>query len=185
MLKQRVISGVVGITVLLTAIYLGGLYWQALFLLIGIIGLYEYYQMMNKRGFTVFVFPGILLFLALFFSPSISAYLPALIWLVVVMAIINLLWKYSLSSVNDLAFSLLGAFYIGFLLSFTTRMVSADHAFMLMLTAFVLTWSSDIGSYAFGVTWGKNKMTPHLSPNKTWEGSIGGILLAILAAVIF
>jgi len=185
MFKLRIISGIIGVAVLLAVIYAGGVYWKTFFVFLGIIGLYEYYGMMRNRSFKVLVIPGFLLLFLLLFSPFISGYLFVFSWIIALLIVINLVIKYPGVTVNDLSLSMLGAVYIGFLLSYAVRMADVSNAFMVMFLALILTWSSDIGGYAFGVTWGKNKLTPDLSPNKTWEGSIGGIFLSAIASGVF
>lgn len=53
-----------------------------------------------------------------------------------------------------------------------------EHGFDLLVWVFIVTWATDIGGYAFGKTWGRNKLAPTISPNKTWEGLIGGMIAA-------
>ncbi len=55
-----------------------------------------------------------------------------------------------------------------------------SHGLALLIWAFVVTWSTDIGAYAAGRRWGKRKLAPAISPNKTVEGLCGGIAAATL-----
>lgn len=55
-----------------------------------------------------------------------------------------------------------------------------SHGLALLIWAFVVTWSTDIGAYAAGRRWGKHKLAPTISPNKTVEGLCGGIAAATL-----
>ncbi|HEY0354855.1 MAG TPA: phosphatidate cytidylyltransferase, partial [Flavisolibacter sp.] len=50
-----------------------------------------------------------------------------------------------------------------------------------VLGYFIILWSGDSGAFMFGKLMGKHKLFPRISPNKTWEGSIGGLILALLA----
>ena len=50
---------------------------------------------------------------------------------------------------------------------------------LLMVYLLVLVWATDIGAYMFGKLWGKHRLIPQVSPGKTWEGSLGGLLLAL------
>ena len=54
----------------------------------------------------------------------------------------------------------------------------------LVLSVFIYLWASDTGAYCFGSMLGKHKLFPRISPNKTWEGSIGGGITAIIASQI-
>jgi len=54
------------------------------------------------------------------------------------------------------------------------------HGFMLLVWVFIVTWSTDIGAYFAGRSFGKRKLAPTISPNKTVEGLLGGIAAAAL-----
>jgi phosphatidate cytidylyltransferase len=56
--------------------------------------------------------------------------------------------------------------------------------FLFILTVFILTWTSDTGAFFIGKRFGKNKLSPSISPNKTVEGAIGGIFFSAVAAII-
>lgn len=57
--------------------------------------------------------------------------------------------------------------------------------FLLVLLLFVLIWVTDSGAYYTGRSLGRTKFAPETSPNKTWEGTLGGLAMAVLTAVLF
>jgi len=69
----------------------------------------------------------------------------------------------------------------------TAIWIRAGHefGFYLLLYVFVAIWSCDIGAYAFGKVVGGPKMAPHLSPNKTWAGMVGGALSAVIMVTAY
>lgn len=54
----------------------------------------------------------------------------------------------------------------------------------LLLLMFVVIWGADVGAYVFGKTLGKHKLAPVVSPNKTWEGAIGGLVTATVLSTL-
>ena len=54
-----------------------------------------------------------------------------------------------------------------------------------MLFALFIVWATDIGAYLFGRRFGRHKLMPDVSPNKTIEGALGGILSAVVVAALF
>lgn len=88
---------------------------------------------------------------------------------------------------TNLAFIVLGMFYIGApfaLLDFIAFEGDEFHA-GIVFGLLMMTWMNDTGAYLVGSRIGKTKLLPRISPNKTWEGSIGGIVVTLLTGVMF
>ena len=85
----------------------------------------------------------------------------------------------------DLALVFAAGVVIPFLLSALVRLGLREPKAPYLLLPFVITWLSDSGAFFVGRSRGKTKLTPALSPNKTVEGSVGGFVCAILAAILY
>lgn len=95
-----------------------------------------------------------------------------------------------------MAGTLFGILYGGFLLHFMLRLAFTWHTGnglgpveptgrILLLYLVLVVKSSDVGAYFTGRFLGRHKMAPVLSPNKTWEGCVGGVLFSLLVSVVF
>lgn len=86
---------------------------------------------------------------------------------------------------NQISYLLGGAIYIGgsFALMTSTRFLT--DGFLLTLFVIAVTWASDTGAYFVGKRWGKRKLWPAISPNKTIEGSVAAMVCAVLAGFVF
>ena len=88
--------------------------------------------------------------------------------------------------------SLMGQLYIAVPLALTIRLTLVVDPFssmtqyngLLLLAIFIFIWVNDTGAYLVGSRWGKRRLAPNISPKKSVEGSIGGLLLVLLSAVI-
>ncbi len=88
--------------------------------------------------------------------------------------------------------TLVGLLYIPFMLHFFMRILldgelhGFSHATTLFLAIWVLAVAkfNDVGALLTGLMFGKNKMAPNMSPGKTWEGAVGGVLTSVLIAVL-
>ena len=185
MLKTRIITAVIGVPLLLAILYLGGLAWSALFVLLAVVALYEYLAMMQQNGQSPQYLPAFMLLFLLLFQTQTGPCFTPLLMAVIMLIVLEGVFFYPQFNLADTAQSFLGAFYIGFLLHFALLIQDLPKPFLTILLIFLVTWGSDIGGYVFGRLWGKRKMTPLLSPNKTWAGAMGGVLMATLAAVGF
>jgi|AntRauTorckE6833_2_1112554.scaffolds.fasta_scaffold49112_1 phosphatidate cytidylyltransferase len=87
--------------------------------------------------------------------------------------------------VNTLAATMLVGVWLALLASYASRLVVREDGALVVLATIGAVILTDIGGYAFGVPFGKHKIVPSISPGKSWEGLIGGLLVAtILAAVV-
>ena len=86
--------------------------------------------------------------------------------------------------VRDVFSGLFTLVYVAFLASFTVLLVAAEDGQWWVFALVLVVVSVDVGAYAAGVTLGKHKMTPRISPNKTWEGFAGAAVVAVAAGII-
>lgn len=191
MLKARLLTALVGIPLLLVLAYLGGIYWILFIMALAGIGLSEFYAMASAGGYNPVSVLGYLLTISwLTLSASIPAVRPEHIQIlfVVFLALTGmvLIGYYPHRKVVDLAITWFGALYLGILLSYAIlidRQFSGS--FHILLLVFLLAWASDTGGYFAGRSLGRRKLAPGLSPNKTWEGAIGGLILAMAVALVY
>jgi phosphatidate cytidylyltransferase len=94
------------------------------------------------------------------------------------------------SPINDWVHTLFPVIYIALpfaltsLLAFDAQGPDSGYSPVIPLTLFVFLWCNDVGAYCTGCTIGKHKLFERISPKKTWEGSIGGAVLTMVAAFL-
>lgn len=182
-MKQRVITAVIALIIFLPLLYLGGIPFDILATLMGIVAMSEFLIMKKKLLVSFEAIVSFLLMLSIllpvfwagFWTQDTlggSFYLLALVMLVYTVISKNRF------SFDDAGVLLLGGLYAG--LGFRFMMLARAESLWMMLYALLIVWVTDSGAYLIGRKIGKNKLAPHISPNKTWEGSIGGSLSAVV-----
>lgn len=183
MLKQRVMSGVVGAPVVLALAWLGG--WPLCFLVgaISVVGVWELLQLFAQRG----VRSGALVPLAASGALVVSAMHGDFVIQMLVLAMVPVvaMGVEVFRDSKDLGAPLVTVFsavYVPFLLSFMLRIraVSAGYALLLVLC----TWATDTGAYFVGTKLGRHRVLPNISPKKSVEGAVGGFAASIVTAVL-
>jgi phosphatidate cytidylyltransferase len=88
--------------------------------------------------------------------------------------------KLNAHGVETMAITLFGLMYVAWLGNFITRInfVTANGRYWVMYLV-VVTKFTDMGAYLIGSSLGRHKMIPRISPKKTWEGTVGGVLFAV------
>ncbi|MCD6569411.1 MAG: phosphatidate cytidylyltransferase [Deltaproteobacteria bacterium] len=89
------------------------------------------------------------------------------------------------ASAKDVVYTLVGIIYPAGLLCFWILIRNGIDGKFWMIFGLLCTFISDTGAYYAGKNFGKHNIAPRLSPKKTWEGLIGGIIISIIAASIF
>ena len=123
-------------------------------------------------------------------SHGIGIFLPYLLYLLYVVCRSTFLPHQAM--LPSLGNSLIGQLYIAVPLALTIRLTLVVDPFssmtqfdgLLLLAIFIFIWVNDTGAYLVGSRWGKRRLAPSISPKKSVEGSIGGLLLVLLSAVI-
>ena len=102
----------------------------------------------------------------------------------VILPLIILLWRRGKENAfAEWAWTVAGILYIGWLLSYYVELRSLNDGRGWVFLAILSTFASDASAYFTGKALGRHKMAPYVSPKKTWEGAMGGILGAIVASV--
>ena len=123
-------------------------------------------------------------------SHGIGIFLPYLLYLLYVVCRSTFLPHQAM--LPSLGNSIIGQLYIAVPLALTIRLTLVVDPFssmtqyngLLLLAIFIFIWVNDTGAYLVGSRWGKRRLAPNISPKKSVEGSIGGLILVLLSAVI-
>lgn len=183
MLRTRVLSALVGIIILLAIAWQGGYWWQAFVVLAAVLSYREYYMAAAAGGVKPFRILGLIILACSLLSQLM--HLPvAWITLLLILSAVILVFAHPKYSIIDLAVTWTGALYLGILWSYPARFALMDNHFAVIMMSFLLTWAGDTGAYFAGTWWGKRKLAPELSPNKTWAGLAGGTVLTIAVAIL-
>ena len=183
----RTLSGIVLILVLLMTFILGNYVIFGLTGVLSLIGLSEVYKTVgiekNCLGIigyiSVIVYYGLLLWKG---AEYMSVFIIALL-LAVMVAFVFTFPKYK---VEQVMMSFFGVIYVAVLMSFLYLIRETTNDGMITIWLVIISsWGCDTCAYLAGVTMGKHKMTPILSPKKTIEGAIGGILGAAGIGAIY
>lgn len=184
-MKTRIITGAIGGAVFLSLLFLGGVSYGVLLFLIALVGYYEWLKM---NGISIWNLSSIagLGFTTYYFLPShitggltVEAFL---LQLLVLLAIAVL--SKNKSSIHEVSYIYMGSVYLGISLHLMLETRLLENGLILTLAVLLATWATDSAAYFVGKAIGKRKLWPEISPNKTVEGSLGGIVVATLVLVI-
>ncbi len=186
MLLTRIITSLVGAPILLYLIYRGGVSILGVTVILTLIGLHELFAMAGALGVRAWRISGYVAALSL----TVGAFvhhgedLPLVLVLWLMYCLTYFVFKYPNVSLAELAFNFLAISYVGFLFAHIVLLRNLSQGMYLTFLTVGVTWATDIGAFFSGKTLGKHKLAPQISPNKTVEGAVGGLLFAVLTAVI-
>jgi phosphatidate cytidylyltransferase len=189
MLKHRVITAAVGVPLVIPAIWFGDP-WPWFSLLIAaaaLAGTYEFYHMANFNRREPLLYLGVLYSLALVLSPHYRSpdALPILITTTMLVSLIYLLCRPAREKAfHKWAWTIAGAIYVGWMLSYWLSLRGLGDGRSWVYLAILTTFANDTGAFFIGRATGKHKLAPTISEGKTREGAIGGLICAVLGALI-
>ncbi|MCL1849539.1 MAG: phosphatidate cytidylyltransferase [Clostridiales bacterium] len=183
---KRIVSAVIGIPFFLFFVYLGGIFFAGLVLLLSLLAMVELDRMLKRMGIKnmqSFLYTGALLFPLLFyFDPT---WLASFLVLFVVSGTIISLSHYPESGFSDLSANFFSIFYIAFGFAHLLLLRQMEQGMLLVAYCFSVIWMNDIGSYCVGTYLGKRPFFNYISPNKTVEGAVGGLLAGVAGGLLF
>lgn len=194
----RTVTGVAFVAVLVGCILWGYVSFTLLFAAITALCTREFCHIVNRRqdvqvNTAICTVSGLYLFMAI--SGFCTNLTPAGIFIPYLLSIVYLLvgelYLKSSHALNNWAFTMMSQMYVA--LPFATLNALAfspepaysmgvAYNYMLPLSVFIFLWSSDTGAYCFGSLFGRHKLFPRISPNKSWEGAVGGGVIALAAS---
>lgn len=181
-MKQRILTAIAGVPILLLFMYLGGTPFACLVAVLATVGLHEFYTMAKGKHQVLFV-PVLLGVWAML----LCSYLGVSNWLTLGILITFCLvfgyavFKFPAFGVEDIAVNFLGLIYIGWTLSHLILLGAMDNGRVLVFMAFLAMWANDSGAYFIGTWFGKRRPWGTISPKKSVEGTIGGIVVTCIA----
>lgn len=186
MFKNRLLSGILLVIIALITIIAGGDILFATILAISLIGMTEIYKILeinNKLLGGVGYVAALAYFALIRFGMTEWVTLLTIAFLIVLMAVYVFAYPKYRSEHIMLAF--FGLFYVAFMLSYVYQIRMLEQGAFLVWLVFLCSWGCDTCAYCVGVTMGKHKMAPVLSPKKSIEGGVGGVLGAALLGAIY
>lgn len=192
MFKTRLLSGILLVIIALVTVISGGPVLFATVLLISLIGmseLYKVFQIENKLpGICGYVF-AVGYYALLYMKPVLPG--EALNWfmllfmgfIICLMAI--MVFSYPKYHADNVLAAFFGFFYVTVMLSYIYQTRTLTGGVFSVWLVFICAWGCDTCAYCVGMLIGKHKMAPVLSPKKSVEGGIGGIVGAALIAVLY
>lgn len=175
--KLRILSGIVLAVALFGTEILGGIAWFCFVLFIAFGGLYEFYKLYDLQksveGIVGYVVTAG--FYALIWFEQTRFLIPLLVAAFLILMSIHVIRFEKRSSEQAIA-SVFGLIYPVALASFLHFCRTLDHGVYLTLLIFAGSWGSDVFAWLIGSLFGKHHLSNVISPKKTWEGLIGGIV---------
>ena len=171
-------------------LFLGGEYLKYLVMVLSLFGMYEFYKVSRKKHYKPIGLIGYILCIVYYlnmgndFSASFNIYiLIATIFLLLCIPVI-----YTNYNFVDIALTMFGFLYVAVFFSFIVFVNNKTYGGYLVWIIFICSWGCDTAAYYSGRILGKggkHKLCPKVSPNKTIEGSIGGLLGSAIGCTIY
>jgi phosphatidate cytidylyltransferase len=187
MLRQRVLSALVGTPLALAAVWFGYPWFALLMAAVVLLACHEFYRLALGDEERTLTYLGMALALGLALGP-LYPHPPSGPILITTAVILPLIWLLLSPPRKDVlqrwGLILAGIFYIGWLLSHLVSLRGWENGREWVIFALLVTFASDTAAFFGGRALGRHRLAPTISPGKTWEGGAAGLLGAIAAGLI-
>lgn len=178
---RRSLVNILGIPAILLLVWLGGIYFASLVTLVMLLALREFYLLKRSVGTHPSLAMGWIATLAgayyYYFLPDLSAFqiLTGSILYLIILLVVEL-FRQEPNPIHNLAVTILGVFYVSVLLGTLISLRNLD--FRLTLAMILAVWVCDSAAFYCGKEWGRRKIFPRVSPQKSVVGTIAGLVAA-------
>ncbi len=209
-LKQRVLTAIIALPVALGLLILGGVWFSLLILFLVLVGESEFYRIVEMKGLepmriTGYILATLLVFVAHF---SNEYYLNLFLTMAILFIFIMQLYRRDVkTAISSISATIVSIVYVAWLISHAillrnigTELVgkygvvlqkiadlimNPDYmGLSYLILVLAVTFLADTAAYFVGKSYGKHKLAPVVSPKKTWEGAIAGVVSSVIVAVI-
>lgn len=192
-LKKRIISSVL-ILVLAGTVTFCFPNWAFSLLASAMIGLalWEFFSLAEKKGIFVYkyfgVLVGMLVPIILYFQLGVEGYFTAEPFFIVIACLFTFVLLFirreNSQSLSSVAVTMFGLLYIAWFFSFFIKLKFLPNGSLLVAFLILVTKMGDVGAYFIGRSMGRHGLIPRISPNKTVEGTIGGLIASVVTALL-
>ncbi|MDP3790644.1 MAG: phosphatidate cytidylyltransferase [Candidatus Omnitrophota bacterium] len=191
-LGKRVVSSVIILTLVGLVIFCFPNWVFALLAcaMIGL-GLWEFFSLAEKKGIFVYKYFGILIGMLvpviIYFQMGMEGYVTTEPFIIVIACLFTFVLLFTRrensQALASVAVTMFGLLYIAWFFSFFIKLKFLPQGSLLVVFLIVVTKMGDVGAYFIGKSFGKHSLIPRISPNKTVEGTIGGLLFSVGSAL--
>ncbi|MCI3918989.1 phosphatidate cytidylyltransferase [Paenibacillus sp. TRM 82003] len=189
-MRQRIVTGLLAALFFLSMLYAGSSWYAILIILMALIAYYEFARLNGARGREPASWAGFagILYLVVPWRMMFDVAAPpqqTVVWLLMFLFFALTVVSQNRTSIDKIALLFIGVVYIGvgFHYMIYTRLMENGLFWTLLL--FGCIWLTDVGAYFAGRLLGKHLLWPSISPKKTIEGAVGGVIIAVATAAAF
>ncbi len=184
---KRIIFGSIGVLYLILMFTIGGWFFNLSVFAFAVIGMYEFFNAFKNIGYKPLVLLAYII-IAVYYA-SFLCFEPAYTFSILIISIISIVAvPVFIHKINvmDTSVTLLGLFYPGVIFLFMILLYNLEPPYKhyLLIVALISNFSTDTFAYFVGMSLGKHKLCPRISPNKTIEGSLGGLVGSIVMSTL-
>lgn len=186
MFKTRLVSGIILLAIAVTVVVLGDNVLFGTLLVISLVGLAELYKIMKieRSVLGIIGYLTAIIYYALVFF-GLEKYLLLLFIGFLLMLMVTYVMTYPVYRIEQVMTTFFGLFYVSIMMSYIYQTRVLEDGAVLVWLIFIGAWGSDTCAYCVGMLLGKHKIAPKLSPKKSLEGCIGGVIGAALLGYIY
>ena len=199
-MKTRVISAIVGLTLVAIIMFFARQLLPAAVFILSLIGIYEFYNAVSRAGYKPVKIIGYVSCLSLLIigyekmlagSEGLVSFLCSgkflsfVVYVILAVLMSLIVFEHKKYNVSDIAITVFGIVYVVFLFSFIITTRNMENGAYYIWLIFISAWATDTFAFFTGITIGKRKLIPAVSPKKTKEGSVGGIIGCVIAVSLY